>query len=157
MFIDRFFKNRFKMIEKYHTDNIPYRKERCENCVKVLEKCPFGLMLPNIRFDNPIRVFKTGAFHIRFILWAKSATLTAGTWQFPKYHFHSVMLPAPQSGEFPNPFCDSFDEVIPIQTDKWLRYEELGRQEGMKSSGQGCKDAKTKIFCILALLNEQHE
>ncbi len=79
MFIDRFFKNRFKMIEKYHTDNIPYRKERCENCVKVLEKCPFGLMLPNIRFDNPIRVIKTGAFHIRFISWAKSATLTAGT------------------------------------------------------------------------------
>ena len=77
--MSRFFKNLFKIIEKYHTDNISYRKERCENCVKVLEKCPFGLMLPNIRFDNPIRVFKTGTFHFCFISWAKFATLTAGT------------------------------------------------------------------------------
>ena len=79
MFIDRFFKNRFKMIEKYHTDNSSYRKERCENCVKALKKCPNGLTPPIIRFDNPIRVFKTGAFHFRFISWAKSAILTAGT------------------------------------------------------------------------------
>lgn len=67
------------MIEKCHAVTSLYRNEHSEICVKALKKCPFGLMLPNIRFDNPIRVFKAGAFHIRFILWAKSATLTAGT------------------------------------------------------------------------------
>ena len=73
------FQKRFHFIEKYDAVTSSYHKERCENCVKALKKCPFGLMLPNIRFDNPIRVIKTGAFHIHFISWAKSATLTAGT------------------------------------------------------------------------------
>ncbi len=38
--MSRIFKKHFKMIEKYHTDNSPNCKERCENCVKSLEKCP---------------------------------------------------------------------------------------------------------------------
>ena len=63
--MSRFFKNLFKIIEKYHTDNISYRKERCENCVKVLEKCPFGLMLPNIRSDKPFRLIRTDRFAMR--------------------------------------------------------------------------------------------
>ena len=38
--MSRIFRKRFKMNEKYHTDNSPYRKERSENCVKTLKKCP---------------------------------------------------------------------------------------------------------------------
>ena len=67
-------------------------------------------------------------------------------------YFHAVMLPAPQSGNFPNPFCDSFDEVMPIQTNKLLRYEETraaGRREKQRSRMQECKDKDFLHPCTL--------
>ena len=37
---------------------------RCNGCTEMLKKYPNELTPPNIRFDNPVRLFKTDAFRI---------------------------------------------------------------------------------------------
>ena len=62
------------------------------------------------------------------------------------------MLPAPQSGDFPNPLCNTFENVMLIQTNKLLRFEYTWaavRREKQRSRMQGCKNAKTKFFASL--------
>ena len=138
------FKNRFKIIEKYHTGNIPYRKEHCENCVNSLEKCPFGLMLPNIRFDNPVRLFKTDYFQIGQSLrpWRQAHD------SFQNY-FSLCHAPCSAVGRFPEPFTRSLS-VGDADTDRhiitiWGIWTAV-RREKQRSRMQGCKNAKTNFL-----------
>ena len=63
-------------------------------------------------------------------------------------------------GRFPEPFtqypwwgdADTDRQMITIW-EAWM----AGRREKQRSRMQGCKNAKTKIFCILALLNEKQQ
>ena len=83
----------------------------CETAQKV----PLWIDATQYPFRQPDSGFQNRSISHSFHFMGKVCDLDGRHMTVSEKIFHAVNLLAPQSGEFPNPSCDSFKEVMPCR------------------------------------------
>ena len=123
-------------------------------------KVPQQIGATHYPFRQPDSGFQNRNISHSFHFLGKVCNLDGRHMTVSKKVFSRCHAPCSAVGRFPEPFTRSLS-VGDADTDRhiitiWGTWTAV-RREKQRSRMQGCKNAKTKIFCILALLNKQHE